>query len=256
MQDLRKYWQERGKQQALNRDPFETICCSGRSILFNRACDHVQAYSFERLLLGEEKKGRRILEVGCGIGRWTKYFRESFYFGIDISESMLRNAKAHSPKGIYLNAMGSSPPFKKGMFDMVYSVTVLQHMLPEQQEQAAKEMVRVTKPGGKILLMEDTLKRNHAPTEMGNPAPMHAKSPEEWITMFEKQGVKLVYSRRDKYFAWYSLYKRLKKLLARINIEIDDTFVEKFFYYLSLSEPYLHAVPPKLASGICLKFIK
>lgn len=47
MQDHRKYWEGRGIKHKNNQDPLESICCSGRSILFNNFCDHIQKKAYK-----------------------------------------------------------------------------------------------------------------------------------------------------------------------------------------------------------------
>lgn len=173
------------------------------------------------------------------------------YYGIDISENMIRTATKNSSDGTFLCAMGHELPFKDGEIDLVFSVTVLQHMPREQQITAAEEMIRVTKASGKILVIEDILKRE-SPSAF-----MRPNSPEKWMSLFTGLGCQLVTYHYDKYFLLYSVYKQLKSCLEGIGMEITSTAIEKVFYYLSFAETYYGPfLPSQLASGICMKFIK
>lgn len=93
---------------------------------------------------------KKILEIGCGTGiilnQTSKFSKEAW--GIDLSPEMVEVTKS---KG--LNAKVSSAtklPFKDNSFDVVYSFKVLAH-IPDI-EQAICEIIRVTKPGGTLIL--------------------------------------------------------------------------------------------------------
>jgi SAM-dependent methyltransferase len=77
-----------------------------------------------------------VLDVGCGIGRWTKIIsNKNSVVGVDISRFMIKMAK-DSCKGencSFLVADASFLPFKDKVFDLVVSITVLQHILEEKK---------------------------------------------------------------------------------------------------------------------------
>lgn len=90
----------------------------------------------------------RILEIGCGNGRYLKLFRDYNPTGIDISPKNVertRNRGLHAVRGDARNLQ-----FKNNSFDFVFSLGVVEHF-PET-EQAIKEHARVCKPGGLILI--------------------------------------------------------------------------------------------------------
>src|SRR5450432_1639558 len=63
-------------------------------------------------------KGRRVLDVGCGKGRFARVFREqepeAELWGLDISEEMLK----YVPEGIHTRAgLMTELPFENGYFD-------------------------------------------------------------------------------------------------------------------------------------------
>jgi ubiquinone/menaquinone biosynthesis C-methylase UbiE len=94
--------------------------------------------------------GGRVLEAGCGTGLILSRVAEvaSQAYGLDLSSGMLARAAA---RGLGL-AQGSvtALPFKHDHFDLVYSFKVLAHV--ELIEHAVAELVRVTRPGGHVLL--------------------------------------------------------------------------------------------------------
>ncbi len=99
----------------------------------------------------------RILEVGIGTGINLKYYpKKCRVTGIDLSEEMLEKAKAKKEKitGEIKLTVGNAEdlPFKSRSFDFV--VDTLGLCSYPDPIQALKEMKRVCKKSGKILLLE------------------------------------------------------------------------------------------------------
>ncbi|HEX6243181.1 MAG TPA: class I SAM-dependent methyltransferase [Polyangiales bacterium] len=94
--------------------------------------------------------GKRVLEAGCGTGlvldRLSRVASEAH--GFDLSPGMVAKARA---RGLSVS-LGSvtAVPFRSNSFDFVCSFKVLAHV-PEI-ELALRELTRVTKPGGTLVL--------------------------------------------------------------------------------------------------------
>lgn len=100
-------------------------------------------------------RGKVILDAGCGVGAFSEpLVKENTVHGVDFSEKSLQFAKE---RGL-LTTCGDlgSLPFEDGKFDVILCIGVIQ-LIPEYQS-VVKELYRVLKPGG-ILLLE-TLNRN------------------------------------------------------------------------------------------------
>src|SRR5947209_4296890 len=72
--------------------------------------------------------GRRVLDVGCGKGRFARVFHErepqAELWGLDISEEMLR----YVPEGIHTRAGSMTElPFTDAFFDGAYATESLEH---------------------------------------------------------------------------------------------------------------------------------
>jgi len=98
-------------------------------------------------------RGRRVLDVGCGKGRFARVFREqepaAELWGLDISEEMLRFV----PEGIHTRAGSMTElPFESGWFDAAYATESLEHAV--EIEKAVAEICRVVKPGGRIAIID------------------------------------------------------------------------------------------------------
>ena len=97
-------------------------------------------------------KNDKLLDYGCGLGRFYPYFSEKCsYFGIDISQAMIDECvkKYPSAKGHFIVAEGESLPFSDDYFDKVICNGVFDACY---QEQALAEMLRVVKSEGVILI--------------------------------------------------------------------------------------------------------
>jgi ubiquinone/menaquinone biosynthesis C-methylase UbiE len=97
--------------------------------------------------------GKRILDVGCGKGRFARVFQEqepaAEIWGLDISEEMLR----HVPAAIQTRAGSMTElPFEDGFFDGAYATESLEHAV--EIEKAVREICRVVKRGGRIAIID------------------------------------------------------------------------------------------------------
>lgn len=85
----------------------------------------------ERLEQGYFEKGKNILDVGCGLGHSTSYYRKlgMNVIGLDKSKQMLNRASIVNPKNKYLRGdLVSSDLFKTGKFDIINIGLMTIHM--------------------------------------------------------------------------------------------------------------------------------
>ena len=102
----------------------------------------------------------QILDCGCGTGSNLEMLRPyGRAVGFDLTRIGAEFAKAHGH--CVAQASIGEIPFKSASFDLATSFDVFQ-VLPDEVEQAAiKEMARVLKPGGWLLLHVAALKMLH-----------------------------------------------------------------------------------------------
>lgn len=104
--------------------------------------------------LGLVRHKRRALDFGCGIGRLTQALADDYerVDGVDISPEMVALAREHNQHGercvYHANQTSNLHLFKDGVFDLVYSMIVLQHMSQTLQRGYVSEFFRVLAPGG------------------------------------------------------------------------------------------------------------
>jgi ubiquinone/menaquinone biosynthesis C-methylase UbiE len=111
---------------------------------------HALIDDLETDLLMEHVPNKRVLEVGCGTGLILRNVDRvaSHAVGIDISPGMLELATERGLDVVHGDA--TALPFDDNTFDVVYSFKVLAHV--QDIDRALREMVRVTRRGGVLLL--------------------------------------------------------------------------------------------------------
>lgn len=103
-------------------------------------------YSLLKSLLRPEP-GSSLLDIGCGTGHFTRLFARSIrgcVVGIDPNGEWLSYARAHAANGEgYIAARAEALPFPDRAFEFSVSVTAL--CFVRDQEQALRELIRVTR---------------------------------------------------------------------------------------------------------------
>jgi SAM-dependent methyltransferase len=154
------YWEDRAQRFAGERDGLAAVCAYGMPEFYNRVIHFEQ-----RLALGPwltVDAGTRVLDVGCGIGRWSRLLaaRGAVVTGVDLSPTMIAQAKQRAAiEGIAercrFEVKDVSDLDVGGQFDLIIGVTVLQHILdPGALRAAFAAMVRHLAPGGRMILLE------------------------------------------------------------------------------------------------------
>jgi ubiquinone/menaquinone biosynthesis C-methylase UbiE len=109
----------------------------------------------------EIKDNDRVLEISIGTGRNIKYLNaRAVYYGVDISLGMLRRCnrvmKRQGREVVLVQAEAESLPFKDDSLDVVYSAGGFNFY--NNRATAVKEMLRVAKPGSKLMIYDETEK--------------------------------------------------------------------------------------------------
>jgi len=139
-------------------------------------------------------KLEKALDVGCGIGQWSVFLStklSTHFIGVDMTRKFIELAKKRA--GILKNdnveffeMQASNLKFEDNSFDLTMCVTVLQHIIDTKTWEAViKEMVRVTKSGGYVLICEDAPSKFNGERIKRN-GYIHLES--EYISEFLKNG--------------------------------------------------------------------
>ena len=102
--------------------------------------------------------GKRVLDVGCGKGRFARVLWERFpasaIIAFDLAEAMLR----YAPEQIGRCAGSMTAlPFQSESFDCAYATESLEHAV--DIDGAVDELCRVVKPGGRIVIIDKNLEQ-------------------------------------------------------------------------------------------------
>lgn len=116
--------------------------------------DFGRRYVLDPVMLPRALAGspQSVLDVGCGEGRFCRMLRRHGVSptGIDPTETLIAAARAHDPEGLYFEAEAEHLPFINESFDLVVSYLSLID-IPDIRA-AVREMARVLRPGGAILI--------------------------------------------------------------------------------------------------------
>ena len=107
---------------------------------------------FDALIEAADLTSGRVLDVGCGTGRFVATLAERGVraAGVDPSPEMLEVARRKNPRAVLKRAIAERLPFKDGWFDRVVFVLSV-HLV--DRPRAFAETHRVLAPGGRIAIV-------------------------------------------------------------------------------------------------------
>jgi SAM-dependent methyltransferase len=102
-----------------------------------------------------EKLGS-ILDFGCGCGRVLRHWHslpDTRVCGVDYNPSLVAWCKANLPFAeVRINQLAPPLPYDDNEFDLVYALSVFTHLTEDLQSAWIKELSRVVKPGGFLVI--------------------------------------------------------------------------------------------------------
>ncbi len=103
--------------------------------------------------------GLRLLDMGCGTGELAGLFPPEQYVGMDLAPVYVTYARRRYGPRFQVMA-GQHLAYRGGSFDEVLVAGVFHHLPDAAVRQIAAELARVLRPGGLLLVMEDTPTRD------------------------------------------------------------------------------------------------
>jgi SAM-dependent methyltransferase len=115
-----------------------------------RLCDYQTIRTVFSDLLPKDGK---ILEAGCGLGRWVFYLRQKGFdvIGLEASSQAFSVIREHDPEGYIKEGDVRSMPFDDGSFQALISLGVMEHF-EEGPQKLLLESNRVLKKGGLLFV--------------------------------------------------------------------------------------------------------
>lgn len=235
-ENINAVWREAWKKENAGKEIF-------RNRFFLEAYPVIKKYFQEKA----DKIGAKILEVGTGTGRYglkiAQDFPESKIFLTDILEESLGLARKLA-EGWGINNVefkkedARRMSFPNNEFDIVFSDAVIQH-LPDDLA-AVREMVRVLKPGGRIVLSVVNKRNFHTLYKMLKGRKYEygyekSYTRSELRKILEENGLRV--KAEDGFYVGYGLYRLKKyhrvfsflgKVINKIS-KILDKFTNRFF---------------------------
>ena len=139
----------------------------------------VVCQSVKQICERKDSENINVLDVGCGWGRYIKRLSEDFpgvcFYAVELISyplEQIKDEKVHKAVGSLTNI-----PYQDEEMDIVYACEALEHSI--EVENAIREMARVTKAGGTMIVIDKNL------DALGNMKMM------EWEQYFDENRLKL-----------------------------------------------------------------
>lgn len=162
---------------------------------------------FHKKIIQEVAPGvkAKFVDLSCGTGELLHELAKTkpllSLHGVDIAENMLAVAKQKVPSAKFYQMDVHHLRLKDNLFDYVVSTEAFHHY-PDQRK-ALSEMVRVCKPGGKVMIADINFFSSllHRLFEKIEPGCVHINSRKEMHKLFEEAGLKDIRQERIFLFA-------------------------------------------------------
>ncbi len=179
-----------------------------------------------------------LLDIGCGTGKILSLFSQGSRVGLDIEDIALKLCREKKLPHL-LQADAFYLPFKEETFDYALILQVLYHRRAKEEKKVLKEVWRVLKRGGILLITEpafEFLRREHDIVE-------HTRkrfTREELTQVVSEAGFKIV---KTSYVYSYALplilLIKLFKTKRKSDLYLPPVFINTFFKLLGYLEARL-----------------
>ncbi len=177
-------------------------------VLFNKLNKYWERYRFFneiKQIIGaneESWKQKNILDVGCNYSSVLNILPKMNGYGIDI---VINGLKKHgfrlNPAYKWIQGVAERLPFDDGFFDVVFTTNGIDHY--ENPDKAFKEMLRVLKPKGFLVMTVDVFDKDIGYRNKEHP---HSFTEQKAKELFKRNNVKIVLERHSPVNAQFWRY--------------------------------------------------
>ena len=153
----------------------------------------------------------KLLDIGVGYGFLEKKLKNSYVsiYGIDISPKAIFRAR-NLCKGTFVTASVKAIPFKNNFFDIVCIPEVLEHLYDVESTLAIKEISRVLKSDGRLIISVPLYDEVYSGHPSGH---VRVFTPEKLFEEINRNGFTVI--KKRYLFAFKSLYS-IKSFVNRL----------------------------------------
>lgn len=174
----RQYWDERVQPYLLTKDAWRAVGPAGEPEAVARMVLRTETAGVKALAAALPRG--RVIEVGCGYGRWFPTTAPGCtLIGVDFASSLVALAQQTSSVPVFV-ADARCIAARSGWFDGAYTVKVLQMVPHANRPAAVADLFRLVRPGGVVALFEKLT------GDDGSPA-------DAWVRWAEQAGGRLVH---------------------------------------------------------------
>ena len=133
-------------------------------VLFNGSANATRRQALvplAELFAGRDQRRLRVLDVGCGTGRFLDFLKQAWprlpALGLDMSEAYVAEAKRHLARWCWtalMVAKAEAIPVPDASQDAVTSIFVFHELPPKVRRAAFGEFARVLRRGGRLVLVD------------------------------------------------------------------------------------------------------
>jgi ubiquinone/menaquinone biosynthesis C-methylase UbiE len=133
-------------------------------VLLNGTADAMRRQALPQLhelFAGRDQRQLRLLDIGCGTGRFLDFVKQAWprlhVIGLDMSDAYIRHAKRHlgywSRTGLIVSK-AEAIPLPDVSQDAVTTIFLFHELPPKVRRSALRECARVLKPGGRLIFQD------------------------------------------------------------------------------------------------------
>ncbi len=169
-------------------------------------------------------RGKKVLEVGCGFGAFSKILREKQYnvFASDISSFIINHAKRLQKDINFTTEDVVKTQGKKNDYDLIFAFEVLEHL--NSPKKALKNLYLRLKKGGMLIFSSPY------PTKrtLADPTHINVHNPEEWTEWGKEIGFNKIRYQYVSFlpflYRYHAFFSRAFSIKTNLPIVVNTCF--------------------------------